>query len=260
MQWRGKRMKDSAADITADLYRRLRNRYAGTNWCLLEGVGNGAGFGNSGWSDAIAMQTWPSKGLAVLGFEVKATRADWMRELDRPQKNGEWQTACHEWYVVTPKGTLQPGELPASWGHMVPSGKDKLRIVSRCERDQVAETVPLELMAAVFRASKKHTENIQQWDRRELRAELEEALRDDITEARQAKQAAERDLHEIQNALGHSRWDNLDSITATAKALRELDVDGVVRQGEGLVRRLVRTARTVRTALDAFGENGGASE
>lgn len=131
--------------ITADLLSRLRQRYNRAGFVFLEGVGNGAGWGNSGWSDAIAMSTWPSKGLRLYGFEVKATRSDWLRELDKPQKNAEWQGACHEWYVVVPKGVVELAELPTAWGLMVPRG-DGLRIASRSERDAPTDAVALTLV------------------------------------------------------------------------------------------------------------------
>lgn len=114
----------SAKETTRDLYRRLRNRYGGNGNVLLCGVGNGAGFGNDGWADAIAMQTWPSKGLRVIGFEVKASRSDWLKELDKPSKNAEWQEACHEWYDAQERDRLH--ELAESGKRMWEAFRDAL--------------------------------------------------------------------------------------------------------------------------------------
>ena len=39
------------------------------------------GFAGGGrYADAIAMNLWPSRGLAVHGFEIKISRGDWQRE------------------------------------------------------------------------------------------------------------------------------------------------------------------------------------
>ena len=150
----------TVADITDDLMQRLRLRYNDAGWVILEGVGNGAGYGNSGWSDAIAMQTWPSKGLTVIGFEVKATKADWKREMNKPSKNVEWQGACDEWYVVAPKDVVNLAELPTSWGLMVPMGENGLQIASRCERDRSAVSPSRSLLAAVFRAQSRGVKEV----------------------------------------------------------------------------------------------------
>jgi hypothetical protein len=48
-------------------------------------------FISSGWSresraDAIARHLWPSQGLELIGFELKVSRSDWLREIKDPYK------------------------------------------------------------------------------------------------------------------------------------------------------------------------------
>lgn len=110
--------------VTTDMVRRaLRARHGsvagnGREWAFFEEVRDAAGFGASRSADAVAMHLWPSQGLALHGFEIKVSRADWLRELDNP---GKWEGVgayCDRWWIVAPKRVVLPGELPPLWGLM----------------------------------------------------------------------------------------------------------------------------------------------
>lgn len=240
----------SVQEITADLYARLRLRYnrPQAGLILLEGVGDGAGFGNRGWSDAIAMSTWPSKGLILYGFEIKASRQDWLRELDNPEKNAEWQRCCHEWYVVAPKDIVKLEELPEEWGLLIPRGKTSLRIASRSVTK--ADDVTLDLVAAVFRAALN--------DRQDARRNLEGRIRKEMREQFQERIDSERAKHlemadnydALKRALGNS-WDDLDKLKARAESLAACDedaLDRIGRRAEDQARGLVRAAEELHKA------------
>ncbi len=216
---------------TTDLFRRLRLRCKAGGSVMLCEVGDSAGFRNKGWSDAISMQTWPSKKLLVTGYEVKATRRDWLRELDIPEKNAVWQKQCHEWYVVAPKDIVKLEELPKAWGLMVPRGADGLRIAKRSETNgQDRTTVSLELMAAVFRAASHELTHLEQAGRRAVQEEERERVAGELERLeREAKDWEERHM-ELVDALG-SRWDSFDKLKKIAAAVRQLqatDIDDVV--------------------------------
>lgn len=86
-------------------------------------VRDGAGFEASRSCDAMAISTWPSRGLKLMGFEIKESRADWLREYRNPEKADTFFTVCDEWYlVVGSKGIVQPDELPESWGLLERNG------------------------------------------------------------------------------------------------------------------------------------------
>ena len=87
--------------------------------------------GGTGWSreqraDAIAMHLWPSKGLELVGFELKVSRGDWLRELKDPNKAEAIKCFCDRWYLIIPdlKIVKYADELPTGWGLMhVENGK-----------------------------------------------------------------------------------------------------------------------------------------
>lgn len=109
------------------LYDLLAKRYnASTGYALLAQVPNGTGANKRTTADAIAMQLYPSRGLTMTAFEFKASRGDWLKELKTPEKAEEIASQVHAFVVVTTKGVIQPGELPAAWGHYE-AGKTALR-------------------------------------------------------------------------------------------------------------------------------------
>ena len=104
----------------------LRMRYAAPQYATLEEVRNATGrvkrrqAGGPRYADMIAMGLWPSMGLEILGFEVKTTRADWLKEISDEKKAVAVQQYCDRWTLVVPhKGhekIVRSGELPATWG------------------------------------------------------------------------------------------------------------------------------------------------
>lgn len=110
---------------SAEIVAALAKRHPAPAWAFLEQVRNGTGWARSArTADALAMSTWPSRGLELHGFEVKVTRGDWIRELREPAKAEEILSYCDRWWVVTPaKGVLEEGELPPTWGHMTVDGR-----------------------------------------------------------------------------------------------------------------------------------------
>lgn len=106
-----------------DLVEALRKLYPqARGWILLPQVRDATGAGAGRTADAIAMNAWPSRGLEVHGFEVKATRADWLRELRQPAKAESVFAFCDRWWLVTPDVAppiVTPLELPGGWGHIV---------------------------------------------------------------------------------------------------------------------------------------------
>lgn len=101
----------------------MRQKFCAPEWALMFGVGNATGFGCSGWADAIAMSLWPSRGLALHGFEFKASRADWLRELKKPAKAEKIAKYCDYWFLVCPPKIYDPAEVPLNWGVMELTGR-----------------------------------------------------------------------------------------------------------------------------------------
>ncbi len=105
--------------------------YAAPQYAILEEVRNATGRvkrrrvkgvadGGPRYADMIAMALWPSLGLEIIGFEVKTTRADWLKEICDEKKAVAVQQYCDRWMLVVPhknyEKTVRDDELPATWG------------------------------------------------------------------------------------------------------------------------------------------------
>lgn len=99
----------------------------GHRWIIAEKVRARAGF--AGWgdrehgrlrtADALAIDTWISKGMELHGFEMKCSRSDWLTELRQPEKSEAFRRVCDRWWLVTSDPAIvKDGELPGGWGHM----------------------------------------------------------------------------------------------------------------------------------------------
>ena len=120
-----KAMKEYTAEDICNLIRkRFASRNGLYNQCVvLEQVPNGNGTEQSRWIDVAAFEMWPSKGLTRSAFEIKVSRADFVHELQNPEKH-QWCKDCfHEFWFVAPKEVIQLEELPTGTGWMYPGGK-----------------------------------------------------------------------------------------------------------------------------------------
>lgn len=100
----------------SSIFALLRKRHPSSEWAFFEEVAPrpiGGGF-----ADAVAINLWNSRGYAIHGFEVKVSRRDWLRELRKPEKAEPVFGFCDFWFLVSEKDVVNPGELPATWGHL----------------------------------------------------------------------------------------------------------------------------------------------
>ena len=134
---------------TQELKDALKAKFSPPAFGILWEVGNSTGAGTNRHADAVAMSLWPSRGLEVIGFEIKASRYDWQKELANPSKAEPICRYCDRWYIVTNRDIVQSGELPPTWGLMMPRGS------SLIVDTEAPKLTPVELdrafMAAVFR-------------------------------------------------------------------------------------------------------------
>lgn len=77
--------------------------------------------------DFLAVACWPSDGFVVHGYEIKVSRADWLRELRSPGKSVESMAHCDFWWLAAPAGVVKPGELPEGWGFIELGSKCRVR-------------------------------------------------------------------------------------------------------------------------------------
>lgn len=106
----------------SEVARKLRHRYPQPEWAFLTQVRSQTGFSQKQLrtADAIAINTYPSRGMAMHGFEIKVSRTDWLKELQSPDKSIEMQQYCDYWWiVVNDKDIVKTSELPDNWGLIV---------------------------------------------------------------------------------------------------------------------------------------------
>ena len=95
----------STAETTAAILEALQQRHQLPEWALLTELRLSTGYaGSEQRMDAVAFNCWPSKGHVRIGFEVKASRADLLRDL----RSSKWQgylPFVHQFYFVLPRET-----------------------------------------------------------------------------------------------------------------------------------------------------------
>lgn len=103
----------------------IRKKYSGQGCFVLTGVRNGTGFERKPrTADALAISTWPSRGLYAEGFEIKSSRSDLKAELKNPAKAEEIAKYCRFWWLATPQGLVADlSQIPDTWGLIEVNGK-----------------------------------------------------------------------------------------------------------------------------------------
>ncbi len=117
----------------------LAKRYAAPVYAFFPHVRGGTGFARDRTADAVAMGLYPSRGLDLHGFEIKRSRADWLRELKKPEKADQIGQFCSYWWIVLSDQTIiRDGELPSRWGLIV-AKNGRLRTQKEAEKLECLE-------------------------------------------------------------------------------------------------------------------------
>jgi len=122
---------------TKQIEQYLRQRYRLPKWALFfevpDKIASNSLEGEVRWrADAIAvcmeprMYSGTDALFRIIGFEIKASRSDWLRELKKPEKSVHFSHICNEFYVVAMPNVVQMDELPPDWGWLEP-GNDRPR-------------------------------------------------------------------------------------------------------------------------------------
>jgi hypothetical protein len=248
----------------------LRAKYPPEAYALFFEVRDATGFAGKRTADAIAMSLWPSRGLELIGFEIKASRSDWKRELEDHAKAEPVGRYMDRWFIVaTKKGIVEPAELPKTWGLLVANdASDSMRVVKEAP---VLDATPLDrkFIAAMFRAAQKQVAEVEAEARRpleaerqairselmdEYRARLEKATQEAADRERQSSKALRDAVEEFERisglnlfSSGGSRW-NLGPIASAVKLLTAQA--HAPSQFLRDVRELAEAAETARAAVE----------
>jgi len=152
--------KAAAKPVTAHaLLERLRQRWPTPEWSVFTEVPNSTGGYSSRRADLVAMNMWPSRGLAVHGVEIKVRRSDWLRELKNPSKSGPIQQYCDFWWIVVGPGVVfEKDEIPSTWGLLELRGT---RLMKVKEAPKLEATPPdRSFVAALLRCASTELEKV----------------------------------------------------------------------------------------------------
>lgn len=131
-----KNIKEREMLKTPEVIERLGKRFSSPEYALLTQVRNGTGYTRSArTADAIFMSLWPSRGIYLAGVEVKVSRTDWLKELADPKKADDLARYCDYWYLAVGDETIvRDGELPVTWGLMIPDGKGGMKTIKEAHK------------------------------------------------------------------------------------------------------------------------------
>lgn len=179
-----------------ELVTRILERHPRPEWATFSQVRNAAGFSATRTLDAIAINTWPSRGLEVHGFECKSSRGDWLREKDDPEKAEVFVQFCDRWWLVAGRDDLvHPGELPVGWGLLVPRGAG---LVAKVEAPKL-EPRPLDrqLLAVLLRRAAEPSED----DKEALRRAEARGRKEGLESAKASADHLEREVKRLEGVI-----------------------------------------------------------
>jgi hypothetical protein len=130
---------------TSMIVRYLRNRYRLPNYALFFEVVEKISVDSERRADAIAVNL--NDGTTI-GFEIKASRSDWLRELKQPEKAECFAKQVNEFYIVAPYEVLQFDEIPENYGWLMPGST---KVQKKAVRRDV--TVSMDLMTVLLRSA-----------------------------------------------------------------------------------------------------------
>lgn len=267
------RAKTNGSDLTeADLFRMLRDRHMRTGnggageYAVLFHVRNGAGFDSTNTFDAVVMQLWPSRGLELHGYEVKCSRKDWQRELGKPEKAEAAAVLCDRFsIVVSDQDIIRPGELPPTWGLLVPRG-GRLH----CVRDapllpgkDLTSPVPRPFLVSLLRAAGA----VPKAEPEEVTRARDEGLKTGLRQAEQAMEEWQRQAEDLRKVIRVFEeesgvtlltWRNgIDQPAVVARTLRAIlngDAEARAEEARSRIRRVRQQLLDAAGALDPFVE------
>jgi len=229
-----------------DLVALLRVKYPADAYAVLEQVRDGAGFNANRTGDVMVMGLWPSRGLSLQGFEVKVSRADWLREVKQPQKAESLYRYCDHWWLLAAAPDLvQDLELPSTWGLLAPKGRG-LGIVKPAPQ-LTPDPMNRSMLAALLKRAWMRAPAAEAAEAR-VNAAKQEGLEhgaDRLKSAREEVVSLERRLADFERASG-VRIDQWGDVAQIGDAVR------AVLQHESVLRRVARVRDELRVLVNGL--------
>lgn len=251
---------------TGEINQMLWNRYTekGEHVFLFD-VPNIVGVNQARRCDGVAIGMWGSSGRLIQGFEVKASRSDWLREVKDVTKADPFVEQCDRWWLVTGHVSIaKPEEIPAAWGWMVAT-KTGLRIQRPASPLPQPDHVMKRLWAfALIRraaergaagstefklAVKKETDRLERMYEDNAKREINRAVpKLELMQAEIAKFEKDSGMK-----LGDWKLGNVGTLAKRLAALKETGYGSIAGTLDNTIRSLnglVENAKALREALD----------
>jgi hypothetical protein len=227
-------------EMLAMLRRRVEQSSGnGPTAVLVTHVRDAAGYAANRTLDAMSMGLWPSRGLVIDGYEVKCSRADWLRELKDPSKaDGFCERVDRFWLVVADAAIVKPGELPDTWGMLAAKGgrlhevtaAPLLRLPKASKSAGLPPGIERSFLAALLRSASKVgviPDDVREEARAKAAAEAREWVADEVDRLRRDHAQMKGILDEFREASGvHlSEWSRNGDAAEIGAALKSL-IDG----------------------------------
>lgn len=244
----------------------LKSRYPEQQYALMAQVADATGTAQSRWADAIAFGLWPSRGLEIEGFEIKVSRSDWLSELNDPSKSSAVQQFCHRWWIVAgSRKIVEPEELPATWGLMIPRGEGlEAKVKAPLLKPK---KISRKFCAAVMRSAQRSHSASRRSVLEQLRKEAEDSAKswalhqakleidEEVIQLRQEKQSMEREISRLKKVT--SDYESLEKTMGThfrnwnmRRILEEVARNKLDSGG----RQLISAIHEIQTGIEKLGE------
>ena len=205
---------------TNAIMKALRTRYAPPAWAAFEELGDLPGLPNRR-IDLLAVSCWQSKGWLRVAVEVKTNRADFLRELEQPDKRKLAESIAHECWFAAPAGVCAVDELPVGWGLLVIESGKTVR-VKRAKAAQQRKPGPLPeaVMVAIMRrlARREEQATVPEWLLGDRTLTLDQVQ----AEARRLTAEREQELDKVDVQLRARRYAQDDREARWSGPLRAL--------------------------------------
>jgi len=207
---------------SGDIRSALRARFAAPEWAIFFEVGDGTGANQHRWADAVAMNLWPSRGLALHGFEIKVSRSDWRTELKNPAKAESVAQYCDYWWIVAPAGIVPHEDLPETWGLYEVNEAGKItQAVAAGKRQSQPFGRPF-LAALLRRAGQVDADDIHKAvmaQTEKIREQFEKSYKRDLEASTEHYRDVQARLTEIKSSTGIDllHWAPTEEIAAAVK-------------------------------------------
>ncbi len=263
-------MSDPTARDVADA---LHNRYAkpsqgrpGEQYVCIEEARSGAGFqGNNGQCDFLAINTWQSRGMELIGHEIKVSMSDWKVELANPAKAERFARFCRRWYVAAPSVLAKEikHEIPAAWGLLSVSASGRVTETVKPTPREPDEVPAWWWVGWLAQIDRQHKRRLPQMIREGMEGERERMREEaERSAAQRHRYQAERVEKLTENVEHLKEATGIDLRHAWKHDLEELRRAWLLtRKGpplDGLVIDMRRTADALEEALSS-GDGGGAA-